>query len=149
MGQGRSDYRHDCVRAAIANAGLSATPLREWCVSWPYDRKLREALQEATLYTTLEPSAKPHGEALPPMTQLIEQAGISRVVIGCPDPIPERATEGAAALHSAGIAVTMGVERDECEHVIEQYTELANSKLQVMARNHAEKLGKVCVCVCH
>lgn len=83
-----------------------------------------------------------HGEALPPITQLIELSGISRVVIGCQDPIPERATKGAAALHSAGLEVIMGVEQEDCEHLVEQYAELANSKLQVQARKHAQRFGR-------
>jgi pyrimidine deaminase RibD-like protein len=143
LGKGRSDYKEDCIRAAIRDAGLVATPLREWCVSWPSNRALREALETSTLYTTLEPSDRAQGEAMPPITQLIEQAGISRVVIGCADPIPERATEGAATLHSAGISVSMGVEQQDCEHLIEQYTELANSKLQVMSRKFADRNGRV------
>jgi pyrimidine deaminase RibD-like protein len=104
---------------------------------------LREALAESTLYTTLEPSDRAQGEALPPITQLIEQSGIPRVVIGCADPIPERAMEGAARLHSAGISVSMGVEQRDCEQLIEQYAELANSKLQVTSRKFAERFGRV------
>lgn len=142
LGRGRSDYNQDAVRAAIADAGIDATPLSEWVVSWPSSRQLREALAESTLYVTLEPSAVRHGEALPPQTQLIEQSGIPRVVIGCPDPIPERAMEGASALHSAGLEVSMGVELEDCEHLIEQYAELANSKLQVQARKHAQRFGR-------
>lgn len=143
MGRGRSDYKQEAVLAAIVDAGIEATPLREWVVSWPRDRALREALAESTLYVTLEPSAQRHGEVLPPTTQLIEQSGIPRVVIGCRDPVPERATVGAAALHSAGLVVRMGIEQVECEHLIEQYTELANSKLQVQARQHARRQGRV------
>ena len=143
LGQGRSDYHQDCIRAAFENAGLVATPLREWCVSWPVNRALRESLARSTLYTTLEPSDRAKGEALPPITQLIEQSGIPRVVIGCADPIPERAMEGAARLHSAGISVSLGVEQEECERLIEDYAELANSKLQVMSRKFAERFGRV------
>lgn len=143
LGKGRSDYHQDCIRAAIADAGLVATPLREWCVSWPSNRALREALAQSTLYTTLEPSDRAQGEALPPITQLIEQSGIPRVVIGCADPIPERAMEGAARLHSAGISVSLGVEQQDCEQLIEEYAQLANSKLQVMSRKFAERFGRV------
>ena len=143
LGKGRSDYKQDAVRAAIADAGIKATPLKEcWVVPWPSNRQLREALVEATLCVTLEPSAMRHGEAMPPITQLIEQSGIPRVVIGCQDPIPERATEGVAALHSAGLEVRIGIEQEECEHMIEQYAELANSKLQVQARKHAQRFGR-------
>lgn len=142
LGRGRSDYQQDAVRAAIADAGIQATPLNEWVVSWPSNRQLREAIAQSTLYVTLEPSAVRHGEALPPITQLIEQSGIPRVVIGCPDPIPERATKGASILHSAGLEVTMGIDQEECERMIEEYTELANSKLQVQARKHSQRFGR-------
>ena len=77
------------------------------------------------------------------MTQLIEYAGIPRVVIGCPHPAPEIASEGAATLHSAGISVTMGVEQEKCEEMIKSYSELAHTKLQSMARRHLRSQKRV------
>jgi pyrimidine deaminase RibD-like protein len=53
-------------------------------------------------------------------------SGISRVVIGSPDPVPEFASEGAAALHSAGLDVEMGVEGKETAGLIEEYAALTN-----------------------
>jgi hypothetical protein len=38
-----------------------ATPLSEWCVSWPSDESLRQELKNSTLYVTLEPSAARQG----------------------------------------------------------------------------------------
>ena len=61
IGRGFSTYDEDCVEAVIRNAGISATPLREWCVAWPADRKLREDLSDSTLYMTLEPSSDRKG----------------------------------------------------------------------------------------
>jgi len=139
IAKGYSSYNEDCVEAVIKNAGINATPLREWVVSWPADRKLREDLAESTLYLTLEPSPERKGSSRPPLTQLIQSAGIPRVVIGAPNPIPGLASEGAATLHSAGISVSMGVEQEECEDIISSYTQLANSKLQKMARQHLVK----------
>jgi pyrimidine deaminase RibD-like protein len=130
--------------AAILDAGLQATPLREWVVSWPSNRQLRQDISEATLYVTLEPSNVRQGEVFPPMTQLIEQSGIPRVVIGCPDPVPEKATKGAGYLHSIGIIVRLGVEQEACEDLIREYSKLANTKLQKMARRHFQQYGKVC-----
>jgi hypothetical protein len=73
------------------------------------------------------------------MTQLIELSGVRRVVIGCSDPIPERATKGASQLHSVGIAVVMNsVLLEESERLIQSYSERANSKLKRMARKHFE-----------
>ncbi len=69
-------------------------------------------------------------------------AGISRCVIGCPDPVPEFSSEGASALHSAGLIVQMGVAGEECEKLIEGYTKLATTKLQKMARKHYQFFGR-------
>lgn len=135
MGQGCSDYSKNSVHAAMENAGLEITPLQEWCVTWPSSDKLRNEVSQATLYLTMEPTNKRRGQVLPPITQLIELSGVQRVVIGCQDPVPARATKGAKALHSAGIEVTMGsILADECRELIKDYTERANGKLQRMAR---------------
>lgn len=136
IGSGYSNYKEDCVEAVIRDAGISATPLREWCVGWPSDKQLRDDLAECTLYLTLEPSAERKGAARPPLTKLIEYAGITRVVIGAPNPIKSLASEGAATLHSAGIQVSMGVEQERCEEIISSYIKLANTQIQKMARYH-------------
>jgi pyrimidine deaminase RibD-like protein len=143
LGRGRSDYRQDAVLAALKDAGLEVTPLSEWVVAWPHSKQLRDDLATATLYLTLEPSNERQGEALPPMTQLIQQSGIQRVVIGSANPVPELRTEGAATLHSAGIQVTMGIQEEDCSALIEQYADLANSKLQKSARKHFQRHGVV------
>lgn len=142
LGRGRSDYKKDCVVAAIEDAGLECTPLTEWCVPWTSDSKLREEIKEATLYLTLEPTAERKGEVLPPITELIEVSGISRVVIGCPHPIPELTMEGSATLHSAGLQISMGVEQEDCELLISKYAIMANTKLQRMARSHVKQFGR-------
>ena len=79
----------------------------------------------------------------PPITQLIENTGIKRVVIGAPHPIPQLASEGAATLHSAGIAVTMGVEQDKCDEIIASYKELVKGRIHKVARNHLAKNKRV------
>jgi len=142
IGRGFSTYERECVQACIKDVGLTATPLREWCVSWPSSRQLRNDIAGATLYLTMEPSAERRGSNLPPITQLIIQSGIQRVVIGCQSPIPERATEGAATLHSAGLSVTMGILQQECESLVSNYGALATTKLQRMARRHLAQHGR-------
>jgi len=139
IGQGYSSYKESCIEAAIRDAGIKATPLREWCVGFTSDKVLRDDIAGSTLYLTLEPSAERIGVSQPPLTQLIEYSGIPRVVIGSPDPIPEYTSEGAGALHSAGVSVTMGVEQNSCDGLISEYSKLANSKLQRMARAHLAK----------
>ena len=54
LGRGWSDYASHAVEVALADAGLSATPLREWCVAWPADAALRRDVAGSALYVTLE-----------------------------------------------------------------------------------------------
>jgi pyrimidine deaminase RibD-like protein len=143
LGRGHSDYSKTSVQAVFEDAGLDVSPLKEWCVSWPTSERLRKDLRKATLYLTLEPTDVRKGQALPPVTQLIELSGVRRVVIGSPDPTPERSTKGASTLHSAGIDVTMGsVLSEECKSLIPLYSERMNEKLQRMARKHYNQFQK-------
>mmetsp|Transcript_20292 Transcript_20292/g.38296 ORF Transcript_20292/g.38296 Transcript_20292/m.38296 type:complete len:565 (+) Transcript_20292:225-1919(+) len=142
LGKGKSNYAGDAVEFAFQEAGISATPLREWCVAWPSDSKFRKDIAESTLYLTMEPSTKRWGQEKPPITQLIEMANIPRLVIGCRDPIPEDAAKGAGALHAAGVSVTMGVMEKDCQKLIEGYAQLANEKVQRMARQHMKRFGR-------
>lgn len=142
LGKSVSDYKTDAIQNVLEDVGLEVTPLAEWCVTWPTSEKLRKDLSSSTLYITLEPSPIRKGTALPPSTQLIQQAGIPRVVIGCRDPVPELATKGAATLHASGIEVALGVCEEECEQTIEIYADLANSKLRKMARKHFSLFGR-------
>ena len=61
LSSGRSNYEEDAVEAVVRNAGIKATPLSEWCVSWPDDPALRSNLRNSTLYITLEPSSRRKG----------------------------------------------------------------------------------------
>ncbi len=61
-----------------------------------------DAARGATAYVTLEPCAH-HGKT-PPCTDALIAAGITRVVIGMPDPNP-RAGSGAERLRDAGVAI--------------------------------------------
>ena len=148
MGLGCSSYKKDAIQDALQKAGLDAMPLREWCVTWPVNSaacwKLRDDLAAATLYVTLEPLSSRGGETLPPMTQLIELSGVSRVVIGTADPVPERSGKGSQTLHRQnGLDVSMGtVLEAECQELVKPYMERAQSKLQIMARNHRKRTGR-------
>lgn len=148
LGLGCSSYKKDAIQDALQQSGLDAMPLREWCVTWPADSaacwKLRDDLAGATLYVTLEPLASRRGEMLPPMTQLIELSGVARVVIGTPDPVPERSGKGSQTLHRQnGLDVIMGtVLEEECRELVQPYMERANTKLMVMARNHRKRTGR-------
>ncbi|KAL7547615.1 hypothetical protein ACHAWF_010906 [Thalassiosira exigua] len=142
LGRGRSTHSKHAVELALDDAGVQASPLREWCVAWPADASLRKELAGSVLYATLEPSDERMGEEKPPITQLIEMAGIPRLVVGCRDPVPEDAARGAGTLHAAGVSVTMGVLEEDCERLIEGYAKRANSKLARMARQHLRRFGR-------
>jgi diaminohydroxyphosphoribosylaminopyrimidine deaminase/5-amino-6-(5-phosphoribosylamino)uracil reductase len=66
----------------------------------------------ATLVVTLEPCN--HTGRTGPCTEAILAAGITRVVIGAPDPNPHVAGGGAARLRAAGVEVVAGVMAAEC-----------------------------------
>ena len=67
----------------------------------------------ATMYVTLEPCC--HQGKQPPCTDAILEAGIARVVVGSSDPNPQVAGKGVAILRDAGVEVTEGVLRAECD----------------------------------
>ncbi len=70
-----------------------------------------ERAEGATLFVTLEPCSI-WGKT-PPCTEAIISAGVTRVVVPIEDPNPEIAGRGLAALRSAGIAVELGILREE------------------------------------
>ena len=56
LSAGRSTHSKHAVELALDDAGIQASPLREWCVAWPADASLRKELAGSALYVTLEPS---------------------------------------------------------------------------------------------
>lgn len=82
-------------------------------------RSVREVdlplLREATMYVTLEPCS--HYGKTPPCAKLIIDTCIPRVVVGAGDPFKEVAGRGIRMLREAGVAVTEGVLREECEMI--------------------------------
>ncbi len=70
-----------------------------------------EAARGATAYVTLEPCA--HHGGTPPCSEALVKAGVARVVYAIEDPDPRVSGRGRAILEAAGIAVTVGVLRDE------------------------------------
>ena len=67
----------------------------------------------ATMYVTLEPCCH-HGKQ-PPCTEAILEAGLARVVVGSSDPNPQVAGRGVKQLREAGVEVTEGVLKEECD----------------------------------
>ena len=62
----------------------------------------------ATAYVTLEPcGARSSGGT--PCSQLLVEAGVTRVVVACDDPSPFAAGRGSERLRAAGVAVEVGL----------------------------------------
>ncbi|MCL4448924.1 MAG: bifunctional diaminohydroxyphosphoribosylaminopyrimidine deaminase/5-amino-6-(5-phosphoribosylamino)uracil reductase RibD [Actinobacteria bacterium] len=78
-----------------------------------------KAAKSSTMYVTLEPCA--HYGNTPPCTEAIIQAGVSRVVIGIPDPDPRVSGKGIAALKEAGIQVELGIGENEVKEQLAAY----------------------------
>ncbi len=70
------------------------------------------AAQGATLYVNLEPCC--HQGRTPPCTDAIVRAGISRVVVGMPDPNPRVAGRGIERLRAAGVQVELSSLESDC-----------------------------------
>ena len=67
----------------------------------------------ATMYVTLEPCC--HQGKQPPCTDAILEAKLARVVVGSADPNPQVAGKGIQILRDAGVEVTEGVLKEECD----------------------------------
>lgn len=79
------------------------------------DEAHRHLLPEATVYVTLEPCS--HYGKTPPCARLLIEKRVRRVVVGSPDPNPLVAGRGIRMLREAGIDVTEGVMREECDRL--------------------------------
>lgn len=71
------------------------------------------ALRGAEMAVTLEPCA--HTGRTGPCTEVLREAGLRRIWVGCRDPHPLVSGRGIRALRRAGIQVESGVLEPECE----------------------------------
>lgn len=78
-----------------------------------------EAARGATVYVNLEPCSH-HGRT-PPCADALIRAGVARVVCGMIDPNPRVSGRGVARLREAGIEVVVGVLREACERLNEDF----------------------------
>lgn len=81
----------------------------------------------ATLYVTLEPCCHQR-KRTPPCVPDVIRSGIRRVVIAMTDPNPLVKGRGVAALRRAGLAVTVGVARQEAEELNKAYSHWMRTK---------------------
>lgn len=96
----------------------------------------------ATMYITLEPCCH-HGKQ-PPCTDAILSAGISRVVVGLPDPNPLVAGGGLQILRDAGISVSCGVLQAACARQNRVFLHYITRKTPFVTLKYATTLdGKI------
>ncbi|MGE0550357.1 MAG: bifunctional diaminohydroxyphosphoribosylaminopyrimidine deaminase/5-amino-6-(5-phosphoribosylamino)uracil reductase RibD [Kofleriaceae bacterium] len=105
-------------------------------------RKLGGAARGATLYVNLEP-CNHHGRT-PPCAPAVRASGVARVVIGMRDPV-EGHGGGAQLIRRGGIAVTVGVLREQCEAANRAFTMWAVQGRPAFTLKTAITLdGKIC-----
>ena len=101
-------------------------------------RDAGEKTQNATIYVTLEPCN--HQGRTPPCTMAILQAGITRVVVGLPDPNPNVKGGGAAFLQRHGIRVDSGIMEAECRDLNQPFIKYSTTGLPFVTLKAAATL---------
>ncbi len=104
-------------------------------------RNAAASVEGATLFVTLEPCN--HRGRTGPCTEAILDAGLARVVIGCPDPAPHVA--GAVdRLRSAGVEVDVGLMEGECTALVADFAKHIRTGLPFVTLKAAVTLdGKI------
>ena len=79
----------------------------------------KELLRKSTIYVSLEPCS--HYGKTPPCADKLIEMGFPRVVIGSNDPNEKVNGKGIAKLKAAGIDVTVGILKDECDELNKRF----------------------------
>lgn len=98
--------------------------------------------QGASVYVTLEPCC--HYGKTPPCTDALIRAGVKEVIIGSHDPNPLVAGKGAQKLRQAGIEVTEGFLKQECDRLNPVFFHYISTGMPYVALKYAMTLdGKI------
>ncbi len=101
-----------------------------------------ESPKGATMYVTLEPCC--HQGKQPPCTEAILEAGITRVVVGSPDPNPLVAGKGIQILKEHGVFITQFVLEEECQALNQIFFHYIQTKRPYVTMKYAMTLdGKI------
>jgi diaminohydroxyphosphoribosylaminopyrimidine deaminase/5-amino-6-(5-phosphoribosylamino)uracil reductase len=102
----------------------------------------RKAKPGATIYVTLEPCSTTGRTGA--CTDVIRAAGISCVVVGATDPLPEHAGRGFTVLREAGLEVVTGILERECSDLNLIFNHWAAKGTPLLAAKSAVTLdGKI------
>jgi len=105
-------------------------------------KKAGNKAKGADLYVSLEPCC--HMGRTPPCTDAIIQAGVSRVFAGMKDPNKLVQGKGIRALKAAGIKVSYGLMKDDCEKLNEVFVKFMKTGLPFVSVKTAMSLdGKI------
>lgn len=105
-------------------------------------KKAGDKARGADMIVTLEPCCH-HGKT-PPCTEAVISAGIRRVYVGMQDPNPLVKGKGARLLRKAGIEVTTGILRKECERQNEVFVKYIRTGMPFVTLKAAISLdGKI------
>lgn len=101
-------------------------------------RNARGNVRGASMYVTLEPCC--HHGWTPPCVDALIGAGISRVVIGTPDPNPRVNGKGIQSLLNNGIQVKVGVLEERCRELNEAYFKYITNGIPFVTLKFAQSL---------
>ncbi|GMB07792.1 bifunctional diaminohydroxyphosphoribosylaminopyrimidine deaminase/5-amino-6-(5-phosphoribosylamino)uracil reductase RibD [Thermolongibacillus altinsuensis] len=105
-------------------------------------RMAGEKAKGATVYVTLEPCS--HYGKTPPCADLLIEKEVRRVVVATTDPNPLVAGKGIAKLRQAGIAVDVGVLKEEADELNEMFFHYISTKTPYVTLKYAMSLdGKI------